>query len=450
MKFSDKLSKLRKENNLSQEQFAEKLGVSRQAVSKWESGLSYPDMEKILSMCSILNCKLDELLDDGVLGEVKEIKEDKIDFKVYLNNFLKFLTSVINMFSVMSFKQKVKLVFEQLFNAGFLIVVDAAILIFVQFILYETFSFLNSSILFRNFLNLIISLVTILLAVLSAFIMFHLFKVRYLDYYVTVIDKNVVEKTIEEPVGPNNEGRLPKVIIRDPSHSSNRFFNWLSRFLVFTFKCLVFVIAVPLLMLFVFDVASIVVSIYHSPYHGIFLFLTFALVGVALDLYVIIEFLYRFIFNLAQSLKRLFYIGITGLVIMGLGAGLSFAKFLTIDIVKDPNLNKKVSYYEFNDKLVFDNNYRLQYEYVENESLDNVKVTIIENSGTLIDIKKENDVYVFERTTLNDQSKYKEAMSNLKQNKIADNETFPTVIIEANKKNLDILKDNLNSIKKTN
>ena len=450
MKFSDKLSKLRKENNLSQEQLAEKLGVSRQAVSKWESGLSYPDMEKILSMCSILNCKLDELLDDGVLGDVKEIKEEKIDFKVYLNNFLKFLTSVINMFSVMSFKQKVKLVFEQLFNAGFLIVVDAAILIFVQFILYETFSFLNSSILFRSFLNIIISLVTILLAVLSAFIMFHLFKVRYLDYYVTVIDKNVSEKTIEEPVGPNVQGNLPKVIIRDPSHSSNRFFNWLGRLIVFIFKCLVFVIAMPLLILFVLEVASIVVSISHLQYHGIFLFITFALVGVALDLYVIIEFLYRFIFNLAQSLKKLFYIGVTGLVIMGLGAGLSFANLLTIDIVKDPNLNKKVSYYEFNDKLVFDNNYSLQYEYVENESLDNVKVTIIENSGTLIDIRKENDIYVFERTNLTIVSQYKEAMNNLKQNKIADNQTFPTVIIEANKKNLDILKDNLNSIKKTN
>ena len=50
MKFCDKLPKLRKENNLSQELLADKLGVSRQAVSKWESGSSYPDMEKMIDM----------------------------------------------------------------------------------------------------------------------------------------------------------------------------------------------------------------------------------------------------------------------------------------------------------------------------------------------------------------------------------------------------------------
>ena len=44
MRFSEKLPKLRKNNNLSQEQLAEQLGVSRQAVSKWEAGNSYPDM----------------------------------------------------------------------------------------------------------------------------------------------------------------------------------------------------------------------------------------------------------------------------------------------------------------------------------------------------------------------------------------------------------------------
>lgn len=41
MKFSDKLKKLRKENNLSQERLADLLEVSRQAVSKWESGISH-------------------------------------------------------------------------------------------------------------------------------------------------------------------------------------------------------------------------------------------------------------------------------------------------------------------------------------------------------------------------------------------------------------------------
>lgn len=45
MKLSDNIKFIRKENNLSQEQLAEQLGVSRQAVSKWESGQSYPEMK---------------------------------------------------------------------------------------------------------------------------------------------------------------------------------------------------------------------------------------------------------------------------------------------------------------------------------------------------------------------------------------------------------------------
>lgn len=51
MKLSENLKNIRKENNLSQEQLAEKLGVSRQAVSKWESGQSYPEMDKVLLIC---------------------------------------------------------------------------------------------------------------------------------------------------------------------------------------------------------------------------------------------------------------------------------------------------------------------------------------------------------------------------------------------------------------
>lgn len=50
MKFCDKLAQLRKANNLSQEQLADRLNVSRQSVSKWESGDTYPDMAKMIQM----------------------------------------------------------------------------------------------------------------------------------------------------------------------------------------------------------------------------------------------------------------------------------------------------------------------------------------------------------------------------------------------------------------
>ena len=54
MKFDEKLQKLRKASGMSQEVLADKLGVSRQAVSKWESGSSYPEMDKLIQEGNIL------------------------------------------------------------------------------------------------------------------------------------------------------------------------------------------------------------------------------------------------------------------------------------------------------------------------------------------------------------------------------------------------------------
>ncbi|MBQ9992408.1 MAG: helix-turn-helix transcriptional regulator [Firmicutes bacterium] len=62
MTFEQKLQTLRKENGYSQEELAEKLGVSRQAVSKWETGLSYPETEKLIALSKLFDVSLDEFL----------------------------------------------------------------------------------------------------------------------------------------------------------------------------------------------------------------------------------------------------------------------------------------------------------------------------------------------------------------------------------------------------
>ena len=82
MRFCDKLSKLRRQNNITQEQLADRLEISRQAVSKWESGTSVPDISKMMELCNILNCTLEDLLDDGVIGSSKpENTKTTIHFK---------------------------------------------------------------------------------------------------------------------------------------------------------------------------------------------------------------------------------------------------------------------------------------------------------------------------------------------------------------------------------
>lgn len=64
MTIGEKITKLRKEQNLTQEQFAEILKVSRQSVSKWERDDAYPDTEKLIRISKIFACSLDYLLKD--------------------------------------------------------------------------------------------------------------------------------------------------------------------------------------------------------------------------------------------------------------------------------------------------------------------------------------------------------------------------------------------------
>lgn len=75
MKIEDKLLKLRKEKGLSQEEVADRLNVSRQTISKWETGQSSPDFDKIIPLCELYEISSDELL----TGKKKEeiVKEEK-------------------------------------------------------------------------------------------------------------------------------------------------------------------------------------------------------------------------------------------------------------------------------------------------------------------------------------------------------------------------------------
>lgn len=66
MTIGEKLAKLRKEQNLTQEQFAEMMNVSRQSVSKWELGTAYPETEKLIRISKTWGCSLDYLLKDEI------------------------------------------------------------------------------------------------------------------------------------------------------------------------------------------------------------------------------------------------------------------------------------------------------------------------------------------------------------------------------------------------
>ena len=71
MSFAENLKQLRKEKQLSQEELAEILDVSRQAVSKWEQGIGYPEVEKLLLLSSKLRVSLDSLMETEIAQKSK-------------------------------------------------------------------------------------------------------------------------------------------------------------------------------------------------------------------------------------------------------------------------------------------------------------------------------------------------------------------------------------------
>jgi transcriptional regulator with XRE-family HTH domain len=104
MKFGDNLKTLRKSKNLSQEQLAEKVNVTRQSVSKWETGEAYPEMNNILELCKIFHCKINELVNDSIIDvdsldeEVKmkvvKLKEEKLKKVKILSKIISVLAKI--------------------------------------------------------------------------------------------------------------------------------------------------------------------------------------------------------------------------------------------------------------------------------------------------------------------------------------------------------------------
>ena len=76
MTLSDKLQLLRKTNAMTQDVLAEKLGVSRQAIAKWESGMAYPDIMNLIGLSELFHITIDYLVKDNSCEKVILRSED--------------------------------------------------------------------------------------------------------------------------------------------------------------------------------------------------------------------------------------------------------------------------------------------------------------------------------------------------------------------------------------
>ncbi len=93
----ERLYELRRKKNLSQEEMAEKLNVSRQTISKWETNQSQPDFDKIIPLCQLFNISSEELLTGKkAIKDSVEVKENKkkTALVISLSVFLYFLALI--------------------------------------------------------------------------------------------------------------------------------------------------------------------------------------------------------------------------------------------------------------------------------------------------------------------------------------------------------------------
>ncbi len=461
-KFSENLKKVRKDHNLSQEQLAEDLGVSRQAISKWESGAAYPEMDKIIMLCDKFDLNIDDLLHHDI-REVKKEEERKKTLNNYINNALDFITNSINMFMRMSFGSKLKFICEQVIIICLLALLSDIIISVFQGVFGSLFYHLPD--LIHSIIERIILSVLGLICFLSSIvIVIHVFKARYLDYYLKSenITKTKKEDVSEEDETTEDSVKLETkkdraIVIRDEKHSSGRFFNFVITAIVVLFKAFLLWCMIPFILCAGGLAFGLITSflLFKTGLFFIGLLLGFsAALVIVVDILTIIL---NFVFN-RQGNKKI-YIGsfLIALIVGGISCGLIFMGTLKFDSISsnDPSvLTTETKEYNMNNELVIFP-YSPQYELVEfkEENIDNIKVEYFYNKYNIIEDymdEKNNQLTVTTKNTNATKSMrgFIEQLNNYKLVNVFDAEEVTKITVYASKENIEILKANVENYNK--
>lgn len=386
MNLADNLKKIRKDNNLSQEQLAEKLGVSRQSVSKWESGLSYPEMDKVLQICQLFNLNINELINEDI-KEVNELKEAQVRTNKYVTSFFDYITKVVDMFSSMKFKEKIKCLFEQGVIAIVLIIIFFIIGMIGSEIIWSLLQFLPDKVYYPIY-NIFSSIYLVIAIIIGVVVLLHIFKIRYLDYYEIVkeeVDTSVEEHVTEveaKEVEDNNdkknkiilEKKKEKIVIRDPKHSEYKFLTGLGRVCLWFVKAIVACVLCGFVLSLIAFVLCIPIVFLIIKSGFLFMGLLVGLLGLIGLNIIVLELLYNFIVNRKLCKTRTFIISIVSIILFGLGIGMSVMSLNSFEYLENSvELVKDTYKIDMNDKLYlsFYNNV----SYVEKD-IDNIEIEI--------------------------------------------------------------------------
>ncbi len=462
MKFSEKLTKLRKENNLSQEALADKLDVSRQSVSKWESGQTYPEMDKLLTLCKLFNITLDDLTNDNI--NYNDVKTKKGAFDSILGELTYIINKSFNMFKSMSGKQKIKTI-------GELIIIFLILLLFripFEYLidLGENLTNNHNNLVFLS--NIWTFLIEILYLIAFIFTYLYIYKTNYLDKYelIEVPKKESKEKDDTENVETANETKK-QIIIKEKYPSP--LFKTLGKIFNISLKVFIGFIGIPFILSLLFITIYTFITIY-LLFTGVTYF-GFTIVGIGaiiINLLILILII-SFLFNHKPSFKKLFILFISGIIITGSGIGLCIVEVMNTELINEaPKTKLKVANktfdYDYTDNLIqgfindYDENYNLNLNVnvVADDTLDNTIVITASyyEDLTYFEIYRQQEGS-FQRLFFN--NRYKSSKSiinilidNLKDKKIYNYEELykANVTIKASSTTLEKLKNNWKNYEK--
>lgn len=449
MSFNEKLQILRKEMKLSQEQLADKLNVSRQAVSKWESGASYPEMDKLIALCKLFKCSIDDLTNT----DVKELGTtyNKNNLNSIVDELLFMIKKSITMITTM----KTKSFISMIFSMGFVFLCILALKIPID-IIYNMgnriFYIFGSPIgeLISSIWYFILNVGYMILAIL---LFFYIYKVKYLDNYEEKTKEIIIETKTE-----SNEPKKEKIIITNAPASEKRyvFFNILGKLFTLFMKFIIILFSIPfiiiLLVLFALLVIEIGLIFKGISFLGIILG-TISIISIAIMI------LYLIIHALFETKINIKYVLINSLVsisMIGIAIGMTIFKISSIEFSnKIPNVDKDIiiTEYDMQEELKINTTtWELAYgkvNYNIDNNLNNKVIIKVEYPKEYFDMElnktHDNFITLFSISDLDYEfTLIKQVINDLKNNKINNYDFSENIIITitTSQSNIDKIENN--------
>ena len=442
---SENLKRIRKDNNLSQEQLAEKLGVSRQSVSKWENGEAYPEMDKVLQLCKMFNLNIDELLNQDI-KEVNESKQSRINIDKYVGDFLDFITKTINLFSSMKFKDIIKCLSEQCFIGISILIVTLILGTLLGNLFHGVFFFIPHEYYYSVY-NLFSSIYFVFAFIVGLCIMLHIFKIRYLDYFVIEEKEEVTDikkEDIKEEVKEEKkvfERKKEKVIIRDPKDSKNGFISLLAKGILYMVKFFVLLFGISFSASLVGFVVAFVLSFAIAKSGLVFIGILLLLLGCIFINLVILNLIYNFLRSIKSKTKVMMFVFISSLILFGVGVGLTCLGILNFEYI---NENNNPNYIETTEIIKMSDNYYIEHmynvEFIESSN-DDLKLVFVHPDFYSVECIISNDSIWFNDYDVDGIKIINRVIDDFNDRKIMEYGYFK-VKVYTNKENINKLKEN--------